>query len=529
MSDPNATIAGNPTGASDRAIVFDTTLRDGEQAPGCSMNLHEKLEVARQLVRLGVDVIEAGFPISSPGDFEAVKAVCAEIHGPVICGLARTLEKDIVRAGEALAAAERRRIHTFIATSDVHMEKKLRMSKEQVIETAVKAVKLARTFTDDVEFSPEDAGRTEWAYMRDVLIAVIEAGATTLNIPDTVGYCTPEQFGNCIAYLRQNVPGIDKCIISVHCHNDLGMAVANTLAAVRNGARQIEVTMNGLGERAGNASLEEVIMNLVVRKDYYGIETGIQTQEIYRTSRLVSQITGMKVQRNKAIVGGNAFAHEAGIHQDGMLKDRTTYEIMTAETVGWRGENLIMGKHSGRNAFRSKLAELGFHSLNEGEVNKAFDRFKKMCDVKKDIYDDDLFAIVQEELARVPEFYELDYCHIVSGTATIPSATVKVKKGEEVTLRSAHGDGPIDAVYSALGEAAGVTPKLEEYQIEAVTGGGDALGRVNVSLVIDGTSYKGTGTSTDIVLASARAYLNAINRYEMARTMPVEVEPTRVP
>ncbi|MFW6303659.1 MAG: 2-isopropylmalate synthase [Candidatus Sumerlaeota bacterium] len=508
----------------DKIIVFDTTLRDGEQSPGCSMNLHEKLEVARQLERLGVNVIEAGFPISSPGDFDAVQAISQEIKGATICGLARALEKDITRCGEAIKNAAHGRIHTFIATSDVHVEKKLRMSKEKVIQIAVDAVKHAKTFTEDVEFSPEDAGRTDWGYMREVLEAVIEAGATTLNIPDTVGYCTPEQFGGCIKYLMQNVKGIDDVIVSVHCHNDLGMAVANSLAAIKQGARQVECTINGLGERAGNAAMEEIIMNLVVRKDYYDVDTDIVTEEIFRTSRMVSQITGMRVQRNKAIVGANAFAHEAGIHQDGILKERSTYEIMTAGKVGWHGDNLIMGKHSGRNAFRSRLAEIGFIDLTDEEIEKAFERFKRVCDKKKDIYDDDLFAIVQEELARIPKVYNLEYCHISSGTSMIPVATVKVIKDEDEVLIAAHGDGPVDAIYSALGEATGVEFELKEYHIEAVTGGGDALGRVNVLVEIDQHPYKGTGTSTDIVLASAKAFLNAINRHEMAKASGGEQE-----
>jgi 2-isopropylmalate synthase len=502
---------------SDRVIVFDTTLRDGEQSPGCSMNIYEKLEVARQLVRLGVDVIEAGFPISSPGDFDAVHAVASEVQGAVVCGLARALEKDIVRCGEAIRPAKRGRIHTFIATSDIHVEKKLRMSKEQVIHIAVEAVKLARTFTPDVEFSPEDAGRTDWGYMREVLEAVIEAGATTLNIPDTVGYCTSEQFGNCIAYLKQNVRGIENCVISVHCHNDLGMATANSLSALKNGARQVECTINGLGERAGNASLEEIIMNLVVRKDYYGLDTGINTEEIFRTSRLVSQITGMKVQRNKAIVGGNAFAHEAGIHQDGVLKERSTYEIMTAKTVGWAGDNIVMGKHSGRNAFRSKLEELGFTDLTDEEINTLFESFKVICDKKKEIFDDDLFAMVQEQIARASR-----PC-MNSTTATSrrarprfprpPSASRRIK----TILRASHGDGPVDAIFNAVQEAVGLKATLDEYQIEAVTGGGDALGRVNVRLTIEGMPFKGAATHTDITLASAKAFLNAINRREMAK------------
>ncbi len=350
-----------------RVIIFDTTLRDGEQSPGFSMNLKEKLDMAHQLARLGVDVIEAGFPITSQGDFEAVGKIAAEVRGPVICGLARAVEKDIIRAGEALVAAPRKRIHTFIATSKVHVEKKLRMTPEQVIQNAYNAVKLARTFTEDVEFSCEDAGRTDWGYMVQVLTAAIEAGATTLNIPDTVGYTVPEQFGGCIAYAIKNTPGIDTCVVSVHCHNDLGFATANSLAGVKNGARQIECTINGIGERAGNTSLEEAVMMLRVRKDYFGVETGIKTEEIYRTSRLLSRITGIKVQPNKAVVGGNAFAHESGIHQDGMIKERTTYEIMRPEDVGWTGESMVMGKHSGRAAPGQAAGGAGIYARQGGD------------------------------------------------------------------------------------------------------------------------------------------------------------------
>ncbi|MBM3336002.1 2-isopropylmalate synthase, partial [Candidatus Sumerlaeota bacterium] len=364
----------------ERVSIFDTTLRDGEQAPGFTMHKREKLAVAHQLARLGVDIMEAGFPIASPGDFDAVAAVAEEVKGPIICGLARTIEKDIEAAGRALAKAERRRIHTFIATSDIHVERKLRMSRDEVIARAVEAVKHARTFTDDVEFSCEDAGRTDWDYMCAVVEAAIEAGATTINIPDTVGYCTPWQFGECIRYIRQKTPNIRKAIISVHCHNDLGLAVANSLAGVLNGARQVECTINGIGERAGNASLEEVVMGLATRPDFYRCETAINTREIYRTSRLVSQATNVRVQPNKAIVGANAFAHEAGIHQDGVLKERTTYEIMTAESVGWTGESIVLGKHSGRHAFRKRLEAMGYSHLSPEQLEHAFNRFIELCD-----------------------------------------------------------------------------------------------------------------------------------------------------
>jgi 2-isopropylmalate synthase len=390
-----------------RLIVFDTTLRDGEQSPGFSMNLKEKLEMANQLSRLGVDVLEAGFPITSPGDFESVSEISKQVEGPVICALARTLEKDIVRAGEALVPAKRKRIHTFIATSKVHVEKKLRMTREQVIKSTYDAVKLACTFTPDVEFSCEDAGRTDWDYMIEVLTAAIEAGATTLNIPDTVGYCVPEQMAGCIKYLREKTPGIEKCIISMHCHNDLGMAVANSLAGVSAGARQVECTINGIGERAGNTSLEEIVMMLNTRKDYWGLETGIKTEEIYRTSRMLTRITGIKVQPNKAIVGANAFAHEAGIHQDGVIKERTTYEIMMPEHVGWVGDSMVMGKHSGRNALGRRLTALGYANLGKEELDRAYERFKQLCDLKKEVFDEDLLAIVEEEVLRTTARYHL--------------------------------------------------------------------------------------------------------------------------
>ena len=498
-----------------RVIVFDTTLRDGEQSPGCSMNIKEKIEIAHQLARLGVDVIEAGFPITSQGDFESVRRVAEEIQGPVICGLARTVEKDVVRAGEALEPAVRKRIHTFIATSKVHVEKKLRMSHAKVIQTAHDAIRLARTFTDDVEFSCEDAGRTDWDYMVEVLTAAIEGGATTLNIPDTVGYTVPEQFGDCIRYIREKTPGIENCIVSVHCHNDLGFAVANSLAGVHNGARQVECTINGIGERAGNASLEEIVMMLHVRRDYFGVETGIKTKEIYRASRMLSRITGVRVQPNKAIVGANAFAHEAGIHQDGMIKDRQTYEIMTPETVGWTGESMVMGKHSGRNALKQRLAALGFTDLTPEDLEHVYDRFKKLCDLKKEVFDEDLLAVIEDEVlhAETPTYRLIDMDVKASHLAP-PEVRVKVACGDEEREAACHeGDGQVDALYRALDELTDFEIKLLDYGIESVTGGKDALGRVKLRMSIDGHEVKGIGVATDVIVASVQAYLNALNRF----------------
>jgi 2-isopropylmalate synthase len=498
---------------SDRVLIFDTTLRDGEQSPGATMNIKEKIEIARQLARLGVDIIEAGFPISSPGDFEAVRQIAIEVEGPVICGLARAMEKDIVRCGEAVTAGSRKgRIHTFIATSQIHLDKKLRMSREKVIETAFEAVKLAKSITPDVEFSCEDAGRSDWDYLVAVINAAVEAGATTINVPDTVGYANPWQIGECFAYLRKHVQGADRVVFSTHCHNDLGLAVANSLAAVLNGARQVECTINGIGERAGNASLEEIVMNLVTRKDFYGLTTGINTREIYRTSRLVSKITGIRVQRNKAIVGGNAFAHEAGIHQDGVLKERTTYEIMHAEDVGWTGESMVLGKHSGRHAFKKRLEALGYDRLSDEEINRAFARFKELCDKKKDIYDEDLFAIVEDEMSQAHETYSLDYVGFSSGSDTVPTATVRLRTGGEVVMDASVGDGPIDAAFKAIQRITQVDAELQEYSLEAVTGGRDALGQVAVTLVGNGQTVRGRAASTDVLVASVKAYLNALNK-----------------
>jgi 2-isopropylmalate synthase len=504
-----------PTKPHDRVIIFDTTLRDGEQSPGFSMNIKEKLEMAHQLARLKVDIIEAGFPITSQGDFDAVQAIAAEVHGPVICGLARAVEKDVLRAAEALAGATRRRIHTFIATSKVHVEKKLRMSREEVITNAVAAVKLARTFTDDVEFSCEDAGRTDWDYIVDVLAAVIEAGATTLNVPDTVGYCVPEQYGNCIKYVREKTPGIANCIVSVHCHNDLGHAVANSLAGVRNGARQVEGTINGIGERAGNTSLEEVIMMLKTRQDYWGLETGIVTEEIYRTSRMLSRITGIRVQPNKAIVGANAFAHEAGIHQDGMMKNRDTYEIMRPEHVGWVGDSMVMGKHSGRAALASRLAGMGFAGLSPEEINRAYERFKALCDLKKEVFDEDLLAIVEDEVLKTSASYQLVDLEASTAMNGRPRAHVVVTHGADGARESTSydGDGQIDALYNALEDIVPYEVELKNYAIESVTAGKDAQGRVKVVMKVNGQEVRGLGVATDVIVASAQAWLNAVNRY----------------
>jgi len=508
----------------ERVVIFDTTLRDGEQAPGFTMHQNEKIKLAQQLARLGVDIIEAGFAIASPGDFDAVAAIAEEIKGPVICSLARALEKDIDAAGRALAKASRKRIHTFIATSDIHIERKLRMSRDQVLARAVEAVKLAKTFTDDVEYSCEDAGRTDWDYICAVVEAAIEAGATTINIPDTVGYCSPWQFGECIRYIRNKVPNIGKAVISVHCHNDLGLAVANSLAGVLNGARQVECTINGIGERAGNASLEEIVMNLKVRQDFYKCDTGINTREIYRTSRLLSQLTGTRVQPNKAIVGANAFAHEAGIHQDGVLKERTTYEIMTAESVGWTGEHIVLGKHSGRHAFRKRLEAMGYANLSPEMIERAFDRFIALCDKKKTVYDEDLMAILEDEIIAVPQKYRLDYLSISSGTATVPTATVQMRINDEARQDAGCGDGPVDAAYRAIERIVGIETTLVDYSLEAVTSGGDAIGRVRVTVKSGERTASGLGADTDIIVASAKAFINALNKIEAAGQLKCEVK-----
>ncbi|MBI4588547.1 MAG: 2-isopropylmalate synthase [Candidatus Rokubacteria bacterium] len=498
-----------------RVIIFDTTLRDGEQAPGFSMNTMEKLEMARQLARLSVDVIEAGFPISSDEDFEATREVARQVGtlegAPIICGLSRVGLADIDRCWEAVKHAKRSRIHTFVATSDIHLKYKLRKTRAEVLKAAVDAVKHARGYCGDVEFSPEDASRSDFDYMCDVLEAVIDAGASTINIPDTVGYAIPKEWGERIARIRERVKNIDQAVLSVHCHNDLGQAVANSLAAIMNGARQVECTINGIGERAGNASLEEIVMALRTRKDFFGMETQVRTEEIFRTSKLLSHITGVHVQPNKAIVGENAFAHEAGIHQDGVLKEKLTYEIMRPQDIGRSSNKLVMGKHSGRHALAARLKELGF-DLSGPALDKAFKKFKDLADKKKEVYDEDLMAIVQDELTHVPETYTLDYLHVISGTGVIPSATVRLSREGELFQDSGVGDGPVDAALNAIDAITGLKGRLQDYQLRAITGGKDAVGEVSVKVDFDGRVVTGKGASTDVIEASARAYVNALNR-----------------
>ncbi|MDD5330016.1 MAG: 2-isopropylmalate synthase [Sulfuricella sp.] len=496
-----------------KLIIFDTTLRDGEQSPGASMTKEEKVRIARQLERMRVDVIEAGFPAASNGDFEAVRAVASSIKDSTVCGLARALERDIERAGEAIKPATSGRIHTFIATSPIHMEKKLRMSPEQVIEQAVKAVKWARKWTDNVEFSPEDAGRSEIDFLCRVLEAVIEAGATTLNIPDTVGYNLPQQFGSLIATLRERIPNADKAIFSVHCHNDLGLAVANSLSAVLNGARQVECTINGLGERAGNASLEEVVMAVRTRQDIFLCDSGIDATQIVPASRLVAGVTGFAVQPNKAIVGANAFAHESGIHQDGVLKHRETYEIMRAEDVGWSANKMVLGKHSGRNAFRSRLTELGIVLESEEALNAAFARFKDLADKKHEIFDEDIHALVSdEEQAMVQEQFKLVSLKVCSETGETPHAYVTVSEGGQEKVAEADGGGPVDASFKAIEHIVNSGTELLLYSVNNITSGTDAQGEVTVRLSKAGRIVNGQGADTDIVIASAKAYLNALNK-----------------
>ncbi len=494
-------------------IIFDTTLRDGEQSPGASMTRDEKVRIAKALERLRVDVIEAGFPIASPGDFEGVKAVASVIKDSIVCGLARALDKDIDRAGEALKGAAAGRIHTFIATSPIHMEKKLRMTPDQVVEQAVHAVQRARRYTDNVEFSPEDAGRSEIDFLCRVLEAVIDAGAGTVNIPDTVGYAIPHQFGSLIATLRERIPNADKAVFSVHCHNDLGLAVANSLAAVRNGARQVECTINGLGERAGNASLEEVVMAVRVRKDLFDCETRLDTTQIVNCSRLVSGITGFAVQPNKAIVGANAFAHESGIHQDGVLKHRETYEIMRAQDVGWRENRMVLGKHSGRNAFRARLQELGVVFDTVEDLNAAFSRFKDLADKKHEIFDDDLQALVTDAtLDASNERLKLVSMRVCSETGETPRADLVLSLDGEEEPGTAIGGGPVDATFKAIESIVNSGTTLKLYSVNAITSGTDAQGEVTVRLEKGGRIVNGQGADTDIVIASAKAYINACNK-----------------
>ncbi|MEE8532176.1 MAG: 2-isopropylmalate synthase [Alphaproteobacteria bacterium] len=501
---------------SNRVVIFDTTLRDGEQSPGCSMNLEEKLRVAELLERMGVDVIEAGFPIASRGDFQSVNEVAKVIKGSTVCGLARASLKDIDRAAEALEPAERKRIHTFIATSPLHMKYKLQMEPEAVHEAVIDSVTRARNLCDDVEWSCEDGSRTEHDFLCRTVESAIKAGARTINIPDTVGYALPEEFAALIAMLFERVPNIDKATISVHCHNDLGLAVANSLAALGAGARQVECTINGIGERAGNAALEEIVMALRTRRDRMPFQTGIETKEITKASRLLSSITGFSVQPNKAIVGANAFAHEAGIHQDGMLKHAGTYEIMTPESVGLVKSTLVMGKHSGRHAFRRKLEELGFE-LGENSFQEAFQRFKDLADKKKDVFDEDIVAIVEDELGHGVDRIRFVSLHVVCGSTGPQRATLTLDIDGEEHGTAAEGNGPVDATFNAIGELFPHQATLELYQVHAVTGGTDAQAEVTVRLEENGRTVNGQGADTDTLVASARAYVSALNKLLVKR------------
>ncbi len=497
--------------------IFDTTLRDGEQSPGASMNTGEKLQVARQLARLGVDIIEAGFAIASPGDFEAIRTIGGEVEGPVICSLARAKEEDIKRAWEAISNAPKKMIHTFHSTSDIHLKYQFKVDRETALKRSVEMVQLAKSYVDDVEFSPMDATRTDISYLCDVVEAVIEAGALTVNIPDTVGYIIPSEFGSMIKEIHNRVKNINKAVIAVHCHNDLGLASSNSLSAVLNGAGQIECTVNGIGERAGNCSMEEVVMAIKTRKDFFNAETNINTEEIMRSSRLVTKITGMSVQPNKAIVGANAFAHESGIHQDGLLKEKTTYEIITPETIGLHKTQFVLGKHSGRHAFRTRLKEIGY-DLDDDAINSAFERFKKVADQKKEIFDEDLETIVTEEYSMVPETYSLVDMFVSAGMGKEPEGTVKLRIGDTVMEKTAQGDGPVDAVFMAIAKITETKSKLQKYEVKAITGGTDALGEVICTLEEDDRSVSGHGADTDIITASAKAYINALNKLAARKT-----------
>jgi 2-isopropylmalate synthase len=495
----------------EKIYIFDTTLRDGEQAPGASLTIKEKLEVAKQLERLDVDIIEAGFPISSEGDFESVELIAKKVKKPIICALARSLKKDIDKAKDSLKYAKRKRIHVFLATSKIHMRYKLGKAKDEILKQAVRAVKYAKRFCDDVEFSPEDATRTERNFLFKVLAEVINAGATVVNIPDTVGYTIPEEFSNLIFEIKKNVPNIEQAIISVHCHDDLGLACANSLSAIKVGARQIECTINGVGERAGSAPLEEIVMAIRTRKDFFNLKTKVKTNQLYSASRLVSTLTGFVVQPNKAIIGENAFRHEAGIHQDGVLKMPITYEIMKPEDVGFKESRLVLGKHSGRHAFTKKLESLGL-SLNRDELEKAFVKFKELADKKKQVFDEDIIALVEERIKKISEIWSLEYVHTVAGSSTIATATVRLKFKDKILEDAACGDGPIDACYKTIDRIVKIKPKLLNYNLRAITSGKDAMGEVTVRLEYKRKQIVGRGTSTDIVEASAKAYINAINK-----------------
>lgn len=505
----------------DKVKFFDTTLRDGEQSPGFSMNIPEKLRMARQLEKLGVDIIEAGFPIASPGDFEAVKLIAESTKKSQVAGLARANQKDIDRAWEAIKDAQNPRIHTFISTSDIHLAHQLRKSREEVLEMAIAAVKRAKSYTENVEFSAMDATRSDRDYLCQVIEAAIDAGATTVNIPDTVGYTIPSEFADLIRYIREKVPNIERAVISVHCHNDLGLATANSLAAVLNGARQVESTINGIGERAGNTSLEEVVMILYTRRDYAQLETSITTEEIYNTSKLLSRITGIGVQPNKAIVGSNAFAHESGIHTDGLLKEKITYEIMTPESVGVKKSTIVLGKHSGRHALKDELKKRGYE-LSEEDLNKVFIRFKELADKKKNLYDEDLETIAAEIVLRAPDKYKLINMNVVSGSFAIPTATVQMEVDGEQIKDVGMGDGPVDASFKTIAKITNTKSKLLKYSVDSITGGTDAQGVVTVRLEEDGKEIVGRGAHNDIIMASALAYINALNRLEYLKKNPIK-------
>jgi 2-isopropylmalate synthase len=501
----------------DKVLIFDTTLRDGEQALPSSLSCDQKLRIARQLARLNVDIIEAGFPVSSPGDFVSVQTIAKEIKGPVICGLARTVEKDIRSAGKAVAPAERGRIHTFIGTSAIHLEKKLRKSEDEILEIVKSSIKLACRLCEDVEFSPEDAGRTGIDFLCRIVETAISCGARTINIPDTVGYTAPEAFAVIIDSLFNRVPNIDKALISVHCHDDLGMATANSLTAVSHGARQVECAINGLGERAGNASLEEVVMALKVRHDIFKVKTGVNTKEILRTSRLVRDICGVPVQPNKAIVGANAFAHSSGIHQDGILKAKNTYEILTPQSVGLTDNHMNLTSRSGSHMVKSRLVELGY-TVQEINMDTFHPRFKELADKKGTVYDDDLVTIMESRGSDdLRDDFILDYLNVSSGTSTVPTATIKIKSSGKLHLEAACGDGAVDAVIKAIDRVTGYSIKLDDYHLDAITQGREALGRVKmVASSADGT-FTGVGTSTDIVDASAKAYMDIVNKIARMR------------
>ena len=501
----------------DKVIIFDTTLRDGEQAAGGSLNIKEKLEIARQLERLGVDVIEAGFPVTSPGDFEAVSLIAREIRTPVICVLTHANLEAVDQSWGAVKEAKRPRIHIVLSSSDIHLFYQLRKSREEILQMSVETVARARKYCNDVEFSAMDASRTDPGYIYQILRAVIDAGATTVNIPDTVGYAMPDEFGDLVAGVFKNVPNIERATVSVHCHNDLGLAVANSLEAIRRGARQVEGTINGIGERAGNASLEEIVMAIKTRHDFFNLTTNMNTNQIYRTSRLVSELTGFAVQANKAIVGANAFRHSSGLHIDGVIKMPGTFEIMDPKSVGVPASSLVLGKTSGRHAFRERLAELGY-SLSEEDFNRAFAAFKELADKKKDVADKDIESVVAEEKRTVSEFYHLDRIQVTCGDRGIPTAAVRLIGPDGETIADAAlGTGPVDAVYKAINRIVGVSNKLTEFTVKSVTEGIDAIGEVLIRIESDGTTYTGRGADTDVVVASAKAYMNALNRLLAAK------------